>query len=116
MTCFPDSFMVVILLLYAAFFLLNLMTVLVMEFWKMERDTPPETLLGGAMLLIAVYFFLSVTIMPQFADADKIYRMALYLPDTTAEQTPHQFLFLTWVAAAFFGGFGRMTLKIRRKP
>jgi predicted transporter len=87
-----------------------------MGFWKMGRGTPPETLLGGAMLFIAVYFFLSVTIMPQFADAGKIYRMALYSPETTAEQIPHLFLFLTWVAAAFFGGFGRMTFKIRRTP
>jgi predicted transporter len=116
MTCFPDSSRTVIVFLYMTFILLNLMTVLVMGFWKMERGTPPETLLGGAMLLIAVYFFLSVTIMPQFADADKIYRMALYSPDTTAEQTPHLFLFLTWVAASFFVGFGRMTFKIRRTP
>jgi predicted transporter len=113
MTCFPDSSRAVIILLYMAFILLNLITVLAMGFWKRGRGTPPETLLGGAMLLIAVYFFLSVTVMPQFADMDKIYRMALYQPDTTVEKTQHLFLFLTWVAAAFFGGFGRMTFKIR---
>jgi len=114
MTCFPDSTRAVILLLYASFILLNLMTLLTMRFWRMGRGTPPETLLGGAMLIIAAYFFLSVTIMPQFTDADKIYRMALHHRDKTGEHTQHLFLFLTWVAAAFFGGFGRMILKIRR--
>lgn len=116
MTCFPDSSRTVIVLLYMAFILLNLMTVLAMDFWKMGKGTPPETLLGGAMLLIAVYFFLSVAIMPQFADADKIYRMALYQPDTTVEQTPHLFLFLACVVSAFFVGFSGMTFKIRRTP
>ena len=114
MTLFPDSSRAVILLLYMAFILLNLITVLAMGFWKRKSGTLPETLLGGAMLMIAAYFLLSVTIMPQFTDVDKIYRMALYHRDKTGEHTHHLFLFLTCIAVAFFGGFGRMILKIRR--
>ncbi len=113
-TCFPDFSMGVTLALYTAFIMLNLLTVLVMAFWKTHLDTPAESLLGGAMLLIAAYFFLSVTIMPQFADADKIYRMAMYQSDSTVEQTRHLFLFITCIAALFLGGFGAMTLKTRR--
>lgn len=114
MTCFPDSGKTVTLLIYGAFILINLIGLALMGFWKKRRETSPESLLGGAMLLIAFYFLLSVTVMPQFADAEEIYRMALRPSDTATIQPRHLFFFLICIVATFSGGFGAMALKIRR--
>jgi predicted transporter len=114
MTCFPDFSMAVTLMLYTAFIVINLLAVFIAVFWKVHSNGSAETLLGGAMLLIAAYFLLSVTIMPQFADVDKIYRLAMHHSGSKIEQSRELFVFLICISGLFLGGFGVMTLKTRR--
>jgi predicted transporter len=73
----------------------------------------PESLLGGAMILVAVYFFLSVTVLPQFADVDKIYRLAMYQGQKPSQERVHLVPFSILTATAFVGGYGFKSKKIR---
>ncbi|MCJ8499735.1 DUF2162 domain-containing protein [Desulfatitalea alkaliphila] len=100
-------------MLYGAFLLVNLATVLALGNHWMQRVASPETLLGGAMLFIAVYFLLSVTILPNFSDLEAIHRMAAALPGKS-QATAHQMAVAAVTAAAFLYGFARMAAVIRR--
>lgn len=112
--CFPDSPKSAVLALYLVFVLIHLVTLAVISRYRKSRTMPSESLLGGTMLLIALYFFVSVTVMPQFADVDKIYRLALYQGQTQAQKVVHLLPLCVLVAAAFAGGFGFKTKTIRR--
>ncbi|MBU1056043.1 MAG: DUF2162 domain-containing protein [Proteobacteria bacterium] len=113
-TFFPEFPMRVVLLLYLAFIVINLISVLVMVYLKKRSDSQAESFLGGAMILIAAYFILSVTIMPQFADVDKIYRLAMYQSDSAVGQTGQIFLYLIFITVLFLGGFAATTVKTKR--
>ncbi|MBT8341093.1 MAG: hypothetical protein HKP58_12135, partial [Desulfatitalea sp.] len=102
------------LVLYAMFMMINLLTILVLRLWKQYRNSSADSLLGGAMFFIAVYFLLSVSIMPQFADVDKVYRMAVYQSGSTAEPPRQLILFLSCMVILFAGGFSATALKARR--
>ncbi|GBC62546.1 hypothetical protein DENIS_3518 [Desulfonema ishimotonii] len=112
--CYPDRPVMTAGLLFLVFLTINLATVWVMSAGTRTQDTPPEVVLGGAMLLIAVYFLLSVTVMPQFADADKIYRMSLASSETPPEQLRHLAFFGLCIVITFMSGFGSAFLNIRR--
>jgi predicted transporter len=116
MTCFPDTPKSIVLTLYLAFVLVNLVTMGVIALYRKRNAMIPESFLGGAMLLIAVYFFLSVTIMPQFADMEKIYRLALYQGERHSQEGLCSIPFSILAAAAFVGGFGFKSKKIRNIP
>lgn len=65
--------------LYAGFALVSLGVAAAGSGLLKDRGSP-EHFLGVLMLGIAVYFLLSVVIVPQFADLDKIYRISLAHP------------------------------------
>ena len=65
-------------LLFMGFMGLNLGTLAVLSIRERHRHTPPEHLLGNAMLFIAIYFLLSVIIMPQFTGIEEIYSLSLH--------------------------------------
>jgi predicted transporter len=111
---FPESPRTIAALLYLTFLLINLLTVWVMAAGNAARITPPETLLGGAMLIIAAYFFLSVTVMPNFTDIDKVYRMACCPSDQTPVDVRYLLISGVSSAAAFITGFGAVFYRIRR--
>jgi len=113
--CFPDSMLAATLLLFLVFLMINGFTVLVLTGGTRHHNRPPELVLGSAMLLIAVYFLLSVTVMPQFADADKIYRMALASAGDSSPRFQHMFLFAAGTAMIFVSGFAFKSIAIRRK-
>lgn len=112
--CFPDSAMTATLLLFLGFMLINVATIFVMGGGVKKSGATPEVILGSAMLLISVYFLLSVTVMPRFADADKIYRISLASTDS-ARPVPHAILFYAFMTMAFAGGFAHTFLSSRRK-
>lgn len=112
-TCFPDTPRLVVVSLYLAFLLINLVTMMGLSIYRKRRDLCPESILGGAMLVIAVYFCLSVTVVPQFADVEKIYRLARYQGRMHSQQVLHPVLFSILTAAAFVGGYGFKSKKIR---
>jgi predicted transporter len=115
-TCFPDAPLAAVLALYLAFVLINLLTMAVVALYRKKTDTSPESFLGGAMLLAALYFFLSVTVMPQFADVEKVYRLAMYQGRAHSAKLLHLVPFSILAATAFAGGYGFTIKKIRSMP
>ena len=113
-TCFPDTPKSAVLALYLAFMLIHLVTMGVTGLYRKRQTVPAESLLGGAMLLMALYFFISVTVMPQFADMDKIYRLAMYQGQTPAQKGFRLVPFWILTASAFVGGYGVTLQKIRK--
>ncbi len=113
--CYPGAGISVALLLFCGFALIHLLAVLTLAAGRRGRGTPPEPFLGGAMLLIAVYFLLSVTVMPQFADVDKIYRMALASSKAPPQPLLMVVFFIFSASAAFTAGFAAKHRAIRRR-
>ena len=112
-TCFPDIPKSVVSGLYLVFMLINLITMGVISLYRKRRAVAPEAFLGGAMLLMAAYFILSVTIMPQFSDMENIYRLALHQGKPHSQKMTHLIPFSILTAAAFVGGYGATFRKIR---
>jgi predicted transporter len=102
--------------LYAGFLLISLVTMGAMAIGGRAQTARPETRLGAAMLLIAVYFLLSVTVIPQFAEVDKIYRLSLAATSRTAWKWGQVVVFSLFIGAVFVAGAALKTVIIRRKP
>lgn len=113
-TCFEDTPKSAVVILYLTFVLISLVTMGVIGLYRKRQMMPAEPLLGGAMLLMALYFFISVTVMPQFADVDKIYRLAMYQGKTPSQKVVHLVPLSILTAAAFVGGYGFKSKSIRR--
>ena len=113
-TSFPDHPKSTGLALYLAFMLINIVTMGITTLYRKRENMPAESLLGGAMVLMALYFFISMAVIPQFADVDKIYRLALYQGKTPVQKVVHLVPFSILTAVAFMGGYGLKLQKIRR--
>ena len=111
---FPDSGNLAVLCAYAGFIVINIAAMLIMSFWKALFDSTPEAILGSLMLMISVYFILSVIIMPQFSDLDKIYRLAAYKGEINIINTDQFILYLLIIISSILFGFYLMKRKIRR--
>jgi predicted transporter len=110
---FPEAPRSAVLVLYLSFVLINLVTLAVVVLYRKRRPVAAESFLGGAMLLVALYFFISVTVMPQFADLEKIYRLAMYKSQTQAQKVVHLLPLSILAATAFICGYGFKYRKIR---
>ena len=115
LSCFPLSGCIAVLELYLGFMSIVIITVVGMTLWGVASDSDPESALGAAMLIIAVYFFLSVIIMPQFGDMDRIYSLAAYQGEKQAVNIRDILLLYGAMFALFTAGFGVMKRRIRRK-
>jgi len=111
---FPDSGNLAVLCAYAGFIVINIAAMLIMSFWKALSDSTPEAILGSLMLMISVYFILSVIIMPQFSDLDKIYRLATYKSEQNQINADQFILYLLIIISSILFGFYLMKRKIRR--
>ena len=111
---FPDSGHLATFWAYLAFMSIVLITVAGMSLWGISSNTTPESTMGAAMLLIAVYFFLSVIILPQFGDIDKIYRLAAYRGEKQIIHTGDLWSLYAVMAAFFMGGFCIMNRNLKR--
>ena len=112
---FPDSGYMAVFVAYLGFMAIVIITVISMTLWGTRSGSTPESTLGAAMLIIAIYFFLSVIIMPQFGDMDKIYRLAAYQGEKQTMNTRDILLLYSIMAAVFTTGFWAMRRKIRRE-
>ncbi|MEZ4524382.1 MAG: DUF2162 family putative transporter [Desulfobacterales bacterium] len=112
--CYPDGLSTAALCLFFVYLSVTLATVRVMAAGSKGQNASPEVILGGAMMLIAVYFLLSVTVMPQFADADKIYRMSLASSENSPQAFDDLIFFALFIALTFAGGFAFTLLNIWR--
>lgn len=113
-TLYPDNPKTVVSGLYAAFIGINLFTVICIGLYRKHRDVELESFLGSIMLLIAVYFIVSVTVMPHFSDIDKVYRLATYKGNQPPQELLHIVPFLLLTVFAFAGGFILKLNKIKR--
>lgn len=111
---FPDSGDRAVYSVYTGFIGINLLTVILMRLWGTRSGATPEAILGAAMLIIAVYFILSVVIMPQFGDLDKIYRLAIYSGEKKMMDVSHLISLSAILSTSFVFGFLAMKIKIRR--
>ncbi len=113
--CFPGAPKTAVLALFLAFVLIHVLTVTMIGRYRQACSIPSETLLGGAMLLIALYFTVSVAVMPQFDDVGRIYRLARYQGQASGPKIPYLLPFSVLIAVTFAGGFGFKSKIIRRK-
>lgn len=113
MAYFPDTGDIAVLSAYAGFIVISLITMVLMRFWTILFGSTPESILGSAMLIIAVYFLLSVIVMPQFGDLDKIYRLAMYKGEKQMLNITHLFSLYAVIVISFIIGFAFMRRKIR---
>jgi predicted transporter len=111
---FPHSGYMAILCAYMGFMAITSITVLSMTLWGGRSGSTPESTLGAAMLIIAVYFFLSIIIMPQFGDIDQIYGLAAYQGEKQTVNTRDALTFYFIMVTLFITGFLAMRRKIRR--
>jgi len=76
----------------------------------------PEKTLGAAMLLAAAFFLVSMAVVPQFADVDKIYRLAGYQGGNTPASGWKTVLVGSTAGLLFMTGFIGAAFKQMRKP
>lgn len=69
---FPENRWI-FLWLFAGFILISLATALVLSGQGQGR---PEKTLGTVMVLAALYFLITIAVVPQFADVERIYRLS----------------------------------------
>ena len=110
---FPDSGYVSIIWGYMGFICIVFLTMIGMTLWDRGSGSSPESNMGTAMFLIAVYFILSVIIMPQFGDIDKIYRLAAYEGEKQVVDLKKILSFYSILVAFFTIGFIPMWNKMR---
>jgi predicted transporter len=111
--CFPEAPGRVVAGLYLAFVLVSFLVLGGIFLLRRGGGGSSESFLGGAMMLIAVYFIMSVTVMPQFADVEDVYRLAMNQGRTGAPEISHLMTFLIIFVSAFAGGFGYRYQKTR---
>ncbi len=113
---FPGAAVQATLIAYAGFIVIHTLTLFGLNLLVGKSVSAPELTLGGAMLIVAVYFLLSVFIMPQFADLDRIYRLAAY-PGQDPVINHRHMLFVLFALGSFFSfGFLLNKMKKGRKP
>lgn len=112
---YPDTGYLAPLAAYLAFMGIVTVTVIGMASWdwRFGSSGNSENNMGAAMMLIAAYFFLSVIIMPQFGNIDKIYRLAAYHSDAVATPDHHILLLIVLMISFFSAGFISITRKYR---
>ena len=112
---FPDTGYMPVLWGYVVCMGIVLVTVIHMKLGGYRSGSSPEPAVGAAMLIGALYFLLSVLVIPHFRDIDKIYRIATYESEKQTTNPKDQ-LFLNSTMAAFFtGGFLIMAKKLKGK-
>ncbi|CAN2046135.1 DUF2162 [Candidatus Magnetomoraceae bacterium gMMP-1] len=111
---FPDSGHWPVFLAYNGFILIALLSIIITNFLQSKSGQSPEFILGSAMIMIASYFLLSMILIPQFGDVDKIYRLAMYKGEKEVINIAN-ILYFYGIMLTFFGfGFFIMQQKIRR--
>ena len=113
---FPDAVHMAAISVYLAFMGIVLATIIVMALWQNSARGAPELTIGAAMVLISIYFLLSVIILPQFGNVGGIYRLAAYQSETVRMGSSELLLLCGVIATFFVLGFIRMTKKLKGRP
>ncbi len=112
---FPDAVHLAAISAYGAFMAIVSVTVMVMALWLKHTRQTPELSLGTAMILIAVYFLLSIIILPQFGSVDEIYRLAAHEGDTRIIEADDIWAFLSIISLFLMLGFLRKKKKLKMR-
>ncbi len=104
-TLYPDAPLTAAGGLYVSFTGINIITVFAINIYSKHQDIEPESFLGNIMLFIAVYFILSVSVMPHFSDIDKVYRLAMYKGREQSKELLYFTPCLVLTVLAFASGF-----------
>jgi predicted transporter len=113
LSLYPDHLPQVVGGLYLAFLAISLAVMALMLGLGRMTAQSAETLLGGAMILLGVYFLLSMAVLPQFTDVDKIYRLARYHTPGPPQPLITLLPLLVLTLFTFAAGFGLTHRKIR---
>jgi len=92
----------VFLALYTGFITISL-TVAVIAARLVRNPDSAERFLGTLMVYIAVYFILSIIVIPQFSDLDKIYRVSV--SEAIFNLSREKIFLFTFAIAALITGF-----------
>lgn len=114
MAYFPDGGMMAVACACAGFLGISMLSGFAIGRLNRKAKASLESLLGSGMLLIAAYFCLSVFIMPQFADVDKIYRLAAYRGGGHSPPSVKPATVYLVSAATLAAGFLTTRFKIRK--
>jgi predicted transporter len=91
------------------FIAIGLITALLLALFGKKR---PEQNLGLVMVLASLYFLVSMAVIPQFGDIDRIYRLSKASVSILSE--PDLPLFLIGASLAFLAGFLHSLRKVRQ--
>lgn len=75
---FPGHSFAAVLGAYAVYVVIMVLTITLVTLSNRLTETTPERTLGLAMLFVSAYFFLSILVAPQFAELERIFRIAAY--------------------------------------
>jgi len=114
----PDAGRWVVLAEFLAFAACSFGTVAVLRVRTEESEARPESVLGGGMLLLGVYFLFSFLFAPQLGDLAEIYRLAASQGQPATERGPAALVLTAGGLALFLAGFAsaRRRFGVRSKP
>jgi predicted transporter len=110
---FPHSGYMAVSAAYLGFMFIVVITVTGMLMWRAISNSTPESTLGAAMLIIAAYFFLSVIIIPQFGDIDRLYRLAAYQNEKQIINIKDALILYSAIIVLFTTSYWTMKRKIK---
>lgn len=113
---FPEAVHLAAFSAYLAFMGIVMATIIIMTLWRYSARSAPESTMGTAMVLIAIYFLLSIIVLPQFGNVGRIYRLAAYQGETQMVGSSELLLLTSVITAFFVWGFIRMTKKLKARP
>lgn len=111
---FPHHAHRVIVGAYIVFIALVVSTIVSMHLLPMKNPISRNRNIALAMILVASYFILSVIIIPQFQELDKVYRLAIYRGGEEGLGPGQWALAATVVSVSFCIGFLRARRKLKR--
>ncbi len=112
---FPDHPRMVVSLFFIAFVMIALAALgVARRYGRNHPEISPESFLGSAMLLIAAYFLVSMTVMPLFGELNEVYRLARYRGPNAVQSYVPMISLAICIVTAFSVGFVASDRKIRR--
>ncbi len=98
---FPFSLLSTTGLLFGTFFIISLATVAVLFPFRRQIGKADSSFLGLVMVIVALYFFLTVLIAPIYQEAQDVYRLASRSMENTSIDL-RSFLVLSAIVAVLF--------------
>lgn len=102
---FPFALLSTTGLLFGIFFIISLATVAILFPFRRQIGKADSSFLGLVMVIVALYFFLTVLIAPIYQEAQDVYRLASQTTGNTPLDLKSFLILLVTVATLFSVGF-----------